>query len=226
MHHAKVSRRYSRFCLCSPQVHVRHSVPACTMALDSMLFPTTRAPSAGDRRPLTVKSCASDASLSVRLAIVENFPPADNPCWKRKCRGFDSPPGACCCCCCCCCLLCVAHLKIFVSFALMLNRWLLVVTVWCFRVFWFEERRESVLSVSSSRTSIPPCWCGLHTSHGSQQIGLCVGAAVSAEVVNMKTNCRRLRGGAGVQKLSDTIRERDSMTKRLSFLTPLVSLTC
>ena len=42
-----------------------------------------------------MKSCASDALLSVRSAIVKNFPPADSPCCKRKFLGFDSPPGAC-----------------------------------------------------------------------------------------------------------------------------------
>lgn len=45
-------------------------------------------------RPCTVKSWASDELPSVRLATVENFPPAENPRWKRKFRGFESPPGA------------------------------------------------------------------------------------------------------------------------------------
>lgn len=44
--------------------------------------------------PRTVNSWASDELPSVRLATVENFPPAEKPCWKRKFRGFGSPPGA------------------------------------------------------------------------------------------------------------------------------------
>lgn len=64
-----------------------------------------------------MKSCASDALLSVRLAIVENFPPADSPCWKRKFRGFDAPPGACCV------FILLFLLMLFIKFERLLTRW-------------------------------------------------------------------------------------------------------
>lgn len=124
--HRLVARRciIFRFCLHTATPHVRRREPVSFLHHDPgcEFRPTARSK---QRLPLTVNSCASDALLSVMLAIVENFPPADSPCWRRKFRGFDSPPGACCF------LLLftvclLVLLVLLVSFLLLLNgRWLL-----------------------------------------------------------------------------------------------------